>query len=92
MLVLIQTPPRGAATVAHADARGCSWLINREHVRLPRAEQRERRDEQRQAQTLDDLIAVGQRRGMKKPTGWARHVMAARSLRSGRARVREVLA
>jgi DNA repair protein RadD len=76
--VLVEWPPRGAATVAHADARGSSWLINREHVRLPRAEQRDRREEQRQAQTLEDLIEVGQRRGMKNPRGWARHVLAAR--------------
>jgi superfamily II DNA or RNA helicase len=48
--------------------------------------------EQATAATLDELIAIGRRRGMKSPAGWARHVMAARSLRSGKARVREVIA
>jgi len=47
----------------------------------------ERRREQAQAATLEDLIAIGRRRGMKSPHGWARHVMAARSLRSGKAKV-----
>jgi hypothetical protein len=50
------------------------------------------RREQATAATLDELIAIGRRRGMKSPAGWARHVMAARSLRSGKARVREVVA
>jgi hypothetical protein len=36
------------------------------------------RREQSQAQTVEDLIAIGKRRGMKNPRGWARHVMAAR--------------
>ena len=58
-------------------------------VRLSR---REQRNEQAQAATLEDLIAIGRRRGMKSPHGWARHVMAARSLRSGKASVRRVLA
>jgi superfamily II DNA or RNA helicase len=44
------------------------------------------RREQAQAATLEDLIAIGKRRGMKSPHGWARHVMAARSLRNGKAR------
>jgi DNA repair protein RadD len=51
-----------------------------------------RRREQATAATLEELIAVGRRRGMKSPAGWARHVLAARSLRSGKARVREVVA
>ncbi len=53
---------------------------------------RERKREQGSAATLDELIAIGRRRNMKNPAGWARHVMAARSLRSGKARVRELLA
>jgi superfamily II DNA or RNA helicase len=48
--------------------------------------------EQAQANTLEELIAIGRRRNMKNPAGWARHVMAARSLRSGKARVRELVA
>ena len=54
---------------------------------LVELQQVERRREQAQAATLEDLIAIGKRRGMKSPAGWARHVMAARSLRSGKARV-----
>ena len=51
----------------------------------------ERRREQATAQTLDELIAIGRTRNMKNPHGWARHVLAARSLRSGKMRVREVV-
>jgi superfamily II DNA or RNA helicase len=40
--------------------------------------QRQRRKEQGSAQTLEQLIEVGRRRGMKNPHGWARHVLAAR--------------
>jgi hypothetical protein len=39
---------------------------------------RARKREQGSAQTLEELIQVGQRRGMKNPRGWARHVLAAR--------------
>jgi hypothetical protein len=39
---------------------------------------RERKREQGKATTLQDLIQVGQRRNMKNPVGWARHVLAAR--------------
>ena len=52
----------------------------------------DRKREQANANTLEELIAIGRRRGMKSPAGWARHVMAARSLRSGKARVRELVA
>jgi superfamily II DNA or RNA helicase len=34
--------------------------------------------EQANATTVEELIAIGKRRGMKNPRGWARHVMAAR--------------
>ena len=40
--------------------------------------QREQRREQATATTVEQLIEVGKRRGMKNPRGWARHVMAAR--------------
>jgi superfamily II DNA or RNA helicase len=59
---------------------------------LKRIDVQLRRREQGKAQTLQQLIAIGHARGMKNPAGWARHVMAARSLRSGKARVREVVA
>ncbi len=39
---------------------------------------RQRRAEQGRAQTLEELIEVGRRKGMKNARGWARHVLAAR--------------
>lgn len=65
-----------------------------EHVdgELVEVQRAEAKREQSQASTLEDLIQIGSRRGMKNPRGWARHVMAARSLRSGKARSREVVA
>ena len=45
---------------------------------LKREEVRQRTDERRQARTLQQLIAVGQARGMKNPVGWAKHVYFAR--------------
>lgn len=44
----------------------------------PAALRRERAREQAAAQTLEQLIEIGRRRGMKSPQGWARHVLAAR--------------
>ena len=60
-----------------------------EHIEgeLVEMQQGQRIREQAFAHTLEELIAVGQRRQMRNPVGWARHVMAARSLRSGEARV-----
>ncbi len=43
--------------------------------------------EQATASTLEDLIQIGKRRGMKHPIGWARHVMAARQTKGHCARV-----
>ncbi len=43
--------------------------------------------EQSRAQTVEDLIAIGKRRGMKNPRGWARHVMAARQAKGQWGRV-----
>ncbi len=45
---------------------------------LKREAIRQRTDERRQARTLQQLIAVGQARGMKNPVGWAKHVYFAR--------------
>ncbi len=45
------------------------------------------RQDQKKAQTLEDLVAVGQRRGMKNPMGWARHVLAARQTKGQWGRV-----
>jgi DNA repair protein RadD len=51
-----------------------------EHVEgeLVELQRREAKREQSQATTLEQLIDVGTRRGMKNPRGWARHVLAAR--------------
>jgi DNA repair protein RadD len=46
------------------------------------AVRRSRRRDQGQARTLQQLIALGQRRGMKNPVGWARHVYFARQQRA----------
>jgi hypothetical protein len=40
--------------------------------------QRQQRREQGSAQTLQQLIALGQQRGYKNPVAWAKHLMAAR--------------
>jgi superfamily II DNA or RNA helicase len=47
-------------------------------------QRREAKREQAQAQTLEDLIQIGKRRGMKNPRGWARHVLAARQAKGHR--------
>jgi len=44
----------------------------------------QRRDEQSSAQSFDDLVRIGHRRGMANPRGWARHVMAARETKRAR--------
>jgi superfamily II DNA or RNA helicase len=43
---------------------------------------REQKREQAQAQTLDDLVALGRQRGYKNPYGWARHIWSARQQRA----------
>jgi superfamily II DNA or RNA helicase len=57
-----------------------------EHVdgELVEVQRREAKREQGQAQTLEDLIQIGKRRGMKNPRGWARHVLAARQAKGHR--------
>jgi DNA repair protein RadD len=47
---------------------------------------RQLRAEQRKCGSLEELVAHGIRAGMKNPQGWARHVMAARSMKAGRAK------
>ncbi|WP_053068249.1 DEAD/DEAH box helicase [Synechococcus sp. GFB01] len=47
----------------------------------------ERKREQLEARSLEELIAVGQRRGMKNPHGWARHVLAARQTKGHWSRI-----
>ena len=45
---------------------------------LKRSQQRAARRDQGQARTLQELIHLGQARGMKNPVGWAKHVYFAR--------------
>jgi hypothetical protein len=47
----------------------------------------QRKREQQQATSLEELIALGVRRGMKNPRGWARHVLAARQTKGHWSRV-----
>lgn len=46
---------------------------------------RERAREQAAAQTFEQLIEIGRKRGMKSPHGWAKHVLAARQRKHQRA-------
>jgi DNA repair protein RadD len=39
---------------------------------------KQRKSEQSRAQTMDELIVIGRKRGMKNPYGWAKHVFEAR--------------
>jgi superfamily II DNA or RNA helicase len=54
---------------------------------LVEVQRREAKREQSRAQTVEDLIAIGKRRGMKNPRGWARHVIAARQAKGQWGRV-----
>ena len=45
----------------------------------PAALRRARADEQRNAQTVEELAEVGRRRGYNNPVGWARHVARGRN-------------
>ncbi len=42
---------------------------------------RQRKRQQGTAQSLQDLIALGQQRGYKNPAAWAKYVMYGRSLK-----------
>ena len=56
--------------------------VGGELEQLKREEVRGRRREQGKAQTLQQLIHLGQARGMKNPVGWAKHVYFARQQRA----------
>jgi len=66
------------APISDPRAQGTQWVKSVE-LRRPLD-----RREQATASTLEDLIQIGTRRGMKNPRGWARHVMAARGAKRGR--------
>jgi hypothetical protein len=57
---------------------GETRLLSKGNFKLDEGFPPDPRREQGQAQTVEDLIAIGKRRGMKNPRGWARHVIAAR--------------
>jgi hypothetical protein len=44
--------------------------------------EQKRKQEQGQAQSLQDLIALGHQRGYKNPVAWAKHLLAARQTKS----------
>lgn len=48
------------------------------------AARRERITQQSAARTLDDLVAIGRKRGMNNPEGWAAHVFSARVAKQSR--------
>jgi superfamily II DNA or RNA helicase len=52
-----------------------------------RQARQERKREQLEATTVEELTALGQRRGLKNPRGWARHVLAARQSKGHWSRV-----
>jgi superfamily II DNA or RNA helicase len=58
-----------------------------EHVdgELVEVQRREAKREQANATTIEELIAIGKRRRMKSPHGWAHNVMRAREAKRGRA-------
>jgi superfamily II DNA or RNA helicase len=75
-----QCPVCGAAC-APAPARQIKQVAG-ELQELKREAVRQRTAERKRARTLQDLIHIGQARGMKNPVGWARHVYFARQQRA----------
>jgi DNA repair protein RadD len=75
----------GAISVMQDDPRATKCYdvyVNQITDIISSQSEQKRKQEQGQAQTLQDLIQVGQRRNMKNPVGWARHVLAARQTKS----------
>ncbi len=60
--------------------------LSAEQLQQRQAKQQRKR-EQQQASSIEELIAVGERRGMKNPRGWAKHVLAARQTKGHWSRV-----
>jgi hypothetical protein len=56
--------------------------VDGELKELKRIDVQLRRREQGKAQTLQQLIHLGQQRGMKNPVAWAKHVHYARQQKS----------
>lgn len=75
-----QCPVCGAAC-APAPARRIQHVAG-ELQELKREAVRQRTAERKRARSLQDLIHIGQARGMKNPVGWAKHVYFARQQRA----------
>jgi len=65
----------------------CGTIHSKWDIRCPSCDkftdpQRQRKAEQYQAQTFEDLVAIGRKRGMNNPRGWATHVMRARQAKT----------
>jgi DNA repair protein RadD len=70
-------PPVSAPTAAMSSSSSAgSWSNVDGELQEVTAVDRKR--EQSRAHTIEELTAIGRRRNMKNPAGWARHVMAAR--------------
>jgi len=59
-------------------------LLTKGNFRLDDGQPLPLKAEQSSAETLSDLVAIGHRRGMANPHGWARHVLAAREAKRAR--------
>lgn len=73
--------PVCGADCAPAPARQVKQVAG-ELQELKREAVRQRVAERKRARTLQDLIHIGQARGMKNPVGWAKHVYFARQQRA----------
>ena len=61
------------------DSSGKAWSVSIDDIRIAKSELAiTKKREQGSAQSLEQLVALGQQRGYKNPIGWARHLMAAR--------------
>lgn len=73
--------PVCGAVCAPAPARQIKQVAG-ELKELKREAVRQRTAERKRARSLQDLIHIGQARGMKNPVGWAKHVYFARQQRA----------
>lgn len=70
---------------------GCSTIFSRWDAKCPTCgtwtdPARQKKAEQGSAQTYEDLVALGRKRGYRNPAVWARHVFNSRQGRSNHAR------
>lgn len=77
--ILQECPECGHANETAGDPRG---IEERDGELDEITERPTKREEQRMAQSLDELIALGRRRGYKRPEAWAAHVITARARKS----------